>query len=299
MSDHPLLATHDLSESELLDPRLFDKLSYEGGLASRAINNPYWDAVKNLPHDDLASWRNDGRFYPRSYPEIGAVRRQRLSGEGVQLDPETSKAWDTGPSRTELVKKYAFAIPSPATLEWLVEKLDGRPVLEVGAGTGYWAWMLTQMGIDVIAADNLPPNEGKNGYFSYRTEYKDVWEKLPDGGDRVIRTEERISEPGPVYHPITKVKAYDLRYLRQERERALLLIWPPYASDMADRVLQAYKGDTVFYVGEGEGGCTGNDAFHQRLGKHWQYEDDDPGFVSWSMINDRLEMYTRRKGVKT
>lgn len=41
---------------------------------------------------------------------------------------------------------YAYAIPSPETLEWISRFCAGRPVVELGAGRGYWAAQLTLSG---------------------------------------------------------------------------------------------------------------------------------------------------------
>jgi hypothetical protein len=38
---------------------------------------------------------------------------------------------------------YAYAIPAPETLEWMSAFCDGRLVVELGAGRGYWAAQMT------------------------------------------------------------------------------------------------------------------------------------------------------------
>ena len=51
------------------------------------------------------------------------------------------------------VPYMSWAVPSAEALEVIAQVSGGR-VVEVGAGTGYWAWLLTRRGVDVVAVDN-------------------------------------------------------------------------------------------------------------------------------------------------
>lgn len=57
-------------------------------------------------------------------------------------------------ARGESVKKYSWAIPSEEVIRALASM---GPILEVGAGTGYWANLLTQAGAKVTCFDSHPP----------------------------------------------------------------------------------------------------------------------------------------------
>jgi protein-L-isoaspartate O-methyltransferase len=52
------------------------------------------------------------------------------------------------------VHVYAYAPPNTAALEALLAR---SPLLELGAGTGYWARLLRGAGADVLALDIAPP----------------------------------------------------------------------------------------------------------------------------------------------
>lgn len=52
------------------------------------------------------------------------------------------------------VARYSYAIPDLTALNILAEH---GPILEIGAGTGYWAYLLRQRGVDVAAFDINPP----------------------------------------------------------------------------------------------------------------------------------------------
>ena len=57
-------------------------------------------------------------------------------------------------SRDWLARLYAFAVPNTAAL---AELSTHAPIVEIGAGTGYWASQLKNMGVDVVAYDVKPP----------------------------------------------------------------------------------------------------------------------------------------------
>ena len=52
-----------------------------------------------------------------------------------------------GFAQTILQAAYAYAIPSPETLDWVKTFADGRTVVELGAGRGYWAQLLADQGV--------------------------------------------------------------------------------------------------------------------------------------------------------
>lgn len=59
--------------------------------------------------------------------------------------------WDDAGSRYSWIKITSFAIPCQEAIEAI-----GRAerVLEIGAGTGFWARLLANRGVDVVATDN-------------------------------------------------------------------------------------------------------------------------------------------------
>ena len=119
----------------------------------------------------------------------------------------------------EAALKYAWAVPDERALRVLAHH---GPIVEVGCGRGYWARLLRDRGVDVVAFDHkLPPT-------------KQRWTALKKGGPEVLAA---------------------------HSSRALLLCYPDDFEDsdesMAARCLRHYTGDTVIHVGEllGEGCC--------------------------------------------
>jgi hypothetical protein len=219
------------------------------------IFNPYWEAVAQAPGDDIHA-RFDRRWVPAGYPP-GRVLRQ--GGREIE-------EWYEKYGRTGMVQKYAWAIPSPSTLLWILEALDGRPVVEMGAGTGYWAWMLEQLGVDIVAYDEHPPLKGKNSWHC------------------------RNDQPGAQYFDI---QVGTPEVLADHADRALFLSWPPYHNDMGYQALKAYPGDMLIEIGEGAWGCTGTEEFHDLLEKEWNSVDRGR-MTQWSGIHDNITLWRRK-----
>lgn len=120
-------------------------------------------------------------------------------------------------SRLELAQRYAYVFPDPPLLRALCQL---GPLVEIGAGTGYWARKLRDIGIDVLAFDHAPPDgDMPNRYHSHTPTWTEV-----EWGDHTV--------------------------LAAHADRALLLCWPPLFSSLGD-CLDFYDGNTVACIGDG------------------------------------------------
>ena len=115
-----------------------------------------------------------------------------------------------------LAQRYAYVFPSDSTLATLAGL---GPLVEIGAGTGYWAYRLRSIGADIVAFDQAPP-----------------------GGERT----NRYHSPTRLW---TRVEQGDQSVLSGYADRALFLCWPPLFSSLGD-CLTYYCGDTVAYIGD-------------------------------------------------
>ena len=157
--------------------------------------------------------------------------------------------------RTNLAVEFAWAIPNDEALNAI--KALGMPIVEIGAGSGYWAKLLQDMGVGIVPIDSEPI---PNSYVTKR--YTDIIQG-------------------------------SVELLEQYPNHALMLCWPPYDKPMAADALKAYLGKTVIYIGEGYGGCTGDDEFHHLLDKYWEFTVD-VDIPQWYGIHDRLYIYERK-----
>lgn len=70
--------------------------------------------------------------------------------------PDDPGPGSAGSLRRQLITKYAWAIPNREVLDVLV---DASPVVEIGAGNGYWAYCIEEAGGEVVAFDADPPEQ--------------------------------------------------------------------------------------------------------------------------------------------
>jgi hypothetical protein len=175
--------------------------------------------------------------------------------------------------RQRLVAEYAWAIPTESVIRAL-QKYE--PICDLGCGTGYWAYLLSQAGARMLAVDPAPPLTGTNHWHHVKSCFGDL--SMPSSS--VIRH----------YHEIVEGSAetFDV-----PRNHALMLYWPPYDQPMAEVALSRYRGNCVIYVGEGSSGCTANDAFHATLEAAWslvEYHD----IPQWIGVHDGVYVYKRK-----
>lgn len=167
-------------------------------------------------------------------------------------------------AQMQLQAIYAYAIPSPETIGWVGAICGGRPLVELGAGRGYWAAQLAGAGIDVTAYDSEPPVA-----FDRGGRREDVWFDV--GG---------------------------LDGFEWDKDGVLFLCWPPgWGDTMASEALAAFEksgGSRLVFVGEPKGGMTGDDAFFDALSGGWELASEDRRFVSWWNLSDVAQAWVRR-----
>jgi hypothetical protein len=162
--------------------------------------------------------------------------------------------------RRELAQLFAWAVPTDEALAAIALY---APLIECGAGTGYWAALLRARGVDVVAYDLEPPGRSAANDFHRR---QAQWIEVRRG---------------------TAVDA-----VRRHPDRALVLCWPPFDEDDASYApLRAYAGDVVIHVGEREG-ATGSVRFHRELALNWTLVEEVP-LPSWPGLDDRVAVYRR------
>lgn len=170
---------------------------------------------------------------------------------------------------------YACAIPNNAALD-AISSL-GMPLMELGAGAGYWGALLRSRGVECVLYDRAPPTaDGNNMYF---------------------------------HRQFTEVLLGDHSKAATHPGHALLLVWPfsdeeaksPWARDVEPwdvRALRLYGGSTVIHVGEMDEQadvCTTSKLFKQLLTAAFrQVRSID--LPTWPHGNDVLTIWRRAGG---
>jgi hypothetical protein len=170
--------------------------------------------------------------------------------------------------RADAIKKYGFAIPTDDALEH-IERYSPGGVVEIGAGTGYWAHLLDRRGVDVRAYDIAPAPSSANQWFAGT-------------------------------QPWHRVEIADHTVVGRSPSRTLLIVWPTKNEAWAASALECYHaagGGCVAFVGELSGGRTGDEAFHAHLGNIERCLQCDYGVLASPCICDVHQLWTRRTSV--
>jgi len=182
-----------------------------------------------------------------------------LAGPGRRRDYDYDHIIKEFARRSEFIGRFSFAIPSPQAVAAIAEHIQDRKLLELGAGTGLWASLLSAIGVPVAAVDN----HSWNGNVPIQ---HGLWY--------------------PVEH--SDAKAAVTKYADHT---AIFFCWPDYDKPWAAEALRHFQGDRLVYIGEGDGGCTGDAEFHaQRY--HWR-EKEVIDIPQWPGIHDAVHLYER------
>ena len=165
-------------------------------------------------------------------------------------------AYPTVIDRDFFVHTFSFPV---LTNHAIKEISKYAPILEVGAGSGYWAYEFKRRGIDYIASDKSSPK--RNGYF-------------------------------PNIYWIKPKVLTARRAIRKYPNRTLLISWPCHMNPWAYNALKEYNGDIFIFCGESEGGCTANDNFYAYLEKYFE-QKDSISIPQWYGIHDYIWIYKR------
>ncbi|KAG2453384.1 hypothetical protein HYH02_001608 [Chlamydomonas schloesseri] len=196
------------------------------------------DPDNPLLHDLWEPWARGSRFVNQRF----RIMRPDYTSQDYTHDIVGSMLRMGG------IQRYAWAVPTAEALGLIAEVSGGR-VVEVGAGSGYWAGLLARRGVDVVAVD---------------TGEEDAERESAGGEAEAQEAEEGESQeqqqPAPAaskLHFPAMQKAEAAQFLAEHGgcpDRALLLCWARY--EMGGPCLAAYRGDTVVAVGEVDDGAT-------------------------------------------
>lgn len=174
--------------------------------------------------------------YRRSLSVAGR-RRHLRAGENPYLElfrllmAAPPQLLDLGERRRELAAVFSWAIPTEAALEVLAQY---APLIECGAGMGYWLALLRTRGVDAI------------------------------GYDRVVR------RPWTGIQRASSVEAAR----RHRDRTLVLCWPPYDDDAASYAALRAYRGEVVIHIGERDEGATGSVRFHRELALNWTLAEE-------------------------
>ena len=159
--------------------------------------------------------------------------------------------------RDEITSRGMWALIDKVWTQDLAKWVGDRKCLEVMAGHGWLAKALEEHGVDIIATDDF------------------TWV-----GNRHSR--------GKPFDLVKAMTGLDAVKLYDDAE-VLIVSWPPYEDEKICAICEEWGPDRpIIYIGEGGGGCTATDTFHE----HFWSLDDPPYFEMqrWDGIHDHVEI---------
>lgn len=155
-------------------------------------------------------------------------------------------------------KLYSWAIPSKTAINEIKKFVENDRILEIGSGKGLWAKLLRLNDVKIDPTDN------------------NSWKK---------------KEIGKRYLRVKNINHIDAS--KNTTNNCIMYCWPPYDSKMAFESIKTFNGKKVIYIGEGNGGCTGDSYFHDYLEDNFELVKCVK-IKTWSHIHDRMYFYERK-----
>ena len=185
---------------------------------------------------DLCSILGRNEAHPEAQSHYVCIRCNYLQLSPSETDPTRAEHWliaqeDDYMHFDRFTEHNHFAQFGYAVLTRPAVELLKRysPILEVGAGTGYWAFETAAAGADIIATDPRPASMWPG---------QETWTNI---------------------YTLTGQEAV-LKY----PDRNLLMCWPE-TFRWPTETLRAFRGQYLLYVGEEREGCTGTNEMFDAL----------------------------------
>lgn len=154
-------------------------------------------------------------------------------------------------------KRFGYAVPCREVID---EISKYGPLLELGAGNGFWTFWLRKKGCDVIATD--------------------IGEENPYTKNRWIDDLVQLDAA-------TAMNTFP--------SRNILIVWPHFTAGWPVEVLRQVKpSQIVCYVGEGPFGCCAPPSFFIEMDRCGFRMLDIYASPAWPMVTDYLAIYCKK-----
>lgn len=161
--------------------------------------------------------------------------------------------------RREFIPRFGLSAISAGDIEWIRRETGNAEFFEVGAAPGMLALECNERGLKVSSSD--PDPTGANGW-NWRS-------------------------------PRKMTRCSGQQAVRIHRGKNLLWSWPDYNEPYTATVLRGFDGEFVVYIGEGPGGCTGSDEFHDLLERDFDLTGIRE-IRNFPSIRDRIHVLRRK-----
>lgn len=170
--------------------------------------------------------------------------------------------------RYSFVEKFGFVLLNEKLINTVSDFLKDKEVCEIGAGTDWLSYNLQKNNINITPIDYKP---GLDSDFGFKENHTNI--TICNGID----------------------------YLNDNFPDVVILSWPDYDTSFASQILEKMKpSQTLIYIGEGYGGCTGDDNFFNLLEEKTSLNNEiteklQEHSLSWSGVHDTWYVYNIKK----
>lgn len=169
--------------------------------------------------------------------------------------------------RYKYISNYGFIFPSREFIDDMVTFLNGKKVLSIMCGNGYFESLLKERGIDIIATDNK--KWANTTYPSWKKEWM----------------------------PIEQLSAFNAVNKYKDWADIVIMSWPYmdiYAYQIA-KILHIYN-IPLLYIGEDIGGCTADTNFFNYVMDNADSDSSlNNNYFSFPFIYDNVVVYNWQK----
>jgi hypothetical protein len=155
---------------------------------------------------------------------------------GVDADEWMERTQSQAGPRRTFIAFYGWSVPDRRAIGRIREFVGDRALLEVCAGNGLWARLLSGTGVRVTATDAAP-----------------------------------VAAASLVPIEVLEAEAAVRAHVECT---ALMLSWPPFRSDAAYRALRTFGGDRLVYTGDAR--FCADERFHALIDTGWRLEERLP-----------------------
>lgn len=217
------------------------------------------------------------RFVPESVPSSPCERDHLFANPGIELYCEHlewgDRGWEPVSDTEVLQENVPEYMPTDTAIETIAEY---GPVLEVGAGSGYWSYVLAEAGVEVIATDLSPPDV--------------VTDDLPAGYYDAIGSDEyqfisvERSERESYQKMWDTVHIADHSCIKSYPSHSILFCHPE-GFEWTEEVLDlCHLGQELVLVAEWYPGADATPMFFKRLAENWELKETFPVY-DWASMH--------------
>ncbi|KEF51684.1 uncharacterized protein A1O9_12319 [Exophiala aquamarina CBS 119918] len=245
------------------------KGSIRQSIAEYLLSKRYLDPLIAVPKFKIQSLKNDESQAPilgHENPALDFWAYACLALEYAGPNENTSLVKSSHHVLPIFMHHFGCVVPSYEALHIISKVANGKSVIDMGSGNGYWTLMLRQIGLTVAAVDSV------------QSKWRTVW--IPD----------------------TTVTD-GIQYLRKRGgcpDMVLLLVYPIVGGDFTRKAIESYTGHVICVAGTQNGnGYTGFkdmmiDEFMRKEKASWKKCAQVP-LPSFAGKDDALFVFRRKK----